>query len=189
MSRNSGLPNMTSPGSVVVVTDAGLETWLVFDHGIDLPAFAAYPLAGDAGGSGTAHRVLRALRRDRPVDRRSRAPRRSDVAGQPRLGGDAGSRPRHARRTHRSGGRRGRRCAPRMDERPTVPRRRSGRTTRRRVRDRFDDGCRHGCGLPLLPDLGDGRRPASTWSMHSRWGTSTRPSASPGPPRQPSCPS
>jgi homocysteine S-methyltransferase len=29
---------------VTVVTDAGLETWLVFDKGIDLPAFAAYPL-------------------------------------------------------------------------------------------------------------------------------------------------
>lgn len=29
----------------LVVTDAGLETWLVFDRGIDLPAFAAYPLA------------------------------------------------------------------------------------------------------------------------------------------------
>jgi S-methylmethionine-dependent homocysteine/selenocysteine methylase len=28
-----------------VVTDAGLETWLLFQRGIDLPAFAAYPLA------------------------------------------------------------------------------------------------------------------------------------------------
>ncbi len=34
----------------VVITDAGLETWLVFDHGIDLPAFAAYPLAGTDEG-------------------------------------------------------------------------------------------------------------------------------------------
>lgn len=34
----------------VVVTDAGLETWLVFDHGIDLPAFAAYPLATSPEG-------------------------------------------------------------------------------------------------------------------------------------------
>src|SRR6478672_6030317 len=34
----------------VVVTDAGLETWLVFDHGIDLPAFAAYPLVETAEG-------------------------------------------------------------------------------------------------------------------------------------------
>jgi homocysteine S-methyltransferase len=33
------------PAGTPVVTDAGLETWLVFDHGIDLPAFAAYPLA------------------------------------------------------------------------------------------------------------------------------------------------
>ncbi len=35
---------------VVVVTDAGLETWLVFDHGIDLPSFAAYPLAATPEG-------------------------------------------------------------------------------------------------------------------------------------------
>lgn len=34
----------------VVVTDAGLETWLVFDRGIELPAFAAYPLAGTDEG-------------------------------------------------------------------------------------------------------------------------------------------
>ena len=49
MSTESGLPYMTSP-SPVVVTDAGLETWLVFDHGIDLPAFAAYPLAATPEG-------------------------------------------------------------------------------------------------------------------------------------------
>lgn len=49
MSTESGLPYMASPGSVVV-TDAGLETWLVFDHGIDLPAFAAYPLAATVEG-------------------------------------------------------------------------------------------------------------------------------------------
>src|SRR4051794_28978946 len=36
----------------VVVTDAGLETWLVFDRGIDLPAFAAYPLVDTADGRG-----------------------------------------------------------------------------------------------------------------------------------------
>jgi S-methylmethionine-dependent homocysteine/selenocysteine methylase len=34
----------------VVVTDAGLETWLVFHHGIDLPAFAAYPLVAATEG-------------------------------------------------------------------------------------------------------------------------------------------
>jgi homocysteine S-methyltransferase len=34
----------------VVVTDAGLETWLVFHRGVDLPAFAAYPLAATREG-------------------------------------------------------------------------------------------------------------------------------------------
>jgi homocysteine S-methyltransferase len=33
-----------------VITDAGLETWLVFDKGIDLPFFAAYPLVTSPGG-------------------------------------------------------------------------------------------------------------------------------------------
>jgi len=33
-----------------VVTDAGLETWLVFERGIDLPAFAAYPLVATTDG-------------------------------------------------------------------------------------------------------------------------------------------
>ncbi len=36
--------------NTVVVTDAGLETWLVFHHGIELPAFAAYPLVATSEG-------------------------------------------------------------------------------------------------------------------------------------------
>src|SRR4051812_43371953 len=42
------------PASGTVVTDGGLETWLLFDRGIELPEFAAYPL--DATESG--RRVL-----------------------------------------------------------------------------------------------------------------------------------
>jgi S-methylmethionine-dependent homocysteine/selenocysteine methylase len=38
-----------TPGTPVV-TDAGLETWLVFERGIDLPAFAAYPIVATEGG-------------------------------------------------------------------------------------------------------------------------------------------
>ena len=33
-----------------VITDAGLETWLLFQRGIDLPSFAAYPLAATVAG-------------------------------------------------------------------------------------------------------------------------------------------
>lgn len=33
-----------------VVTDGGLETWLVFHRGVELPAFAAYPLLGTDDG-------------------------------------------------------------------------------------------------------------------------------------------
>lgn len=32
------------PDDGLVVTDAGLETWLLYQRGVDLPAFAAYPL-------------------------------------------------------------------------------------------------------------------------------------------------
>jgi S-methylmethionine-dependent homocysteine/selenocysteine methylase len=49
MTTDSGVPNTTPVGSLVV-TDAGLETWLVFEHGIDLPQFAAYPLAATPEG-------------------------------------------------------------------------------------------------------------------------------------------
>lgn len=43
-------PNPFPPPGTLVVTDAGLETWLLFDRGIDLPAFAAYPLAATDEG-------------------------------------------------------------------------------------------------------------------------------------------
>ena len=34
----------------LVVTDGGMETWLVFDKNVDLPAFAAYPLVATQEG-------------------------------------------------------------------------------------------------------------------------------------------
>jgi homocysteine S-methyltransferase len=37
-------------GDRVFLTDGGLETTLIFHRGIDLPAFAAFPLLGDEGG-------------------------------------------------------------------------------------------------------------------------------------------
>jgi S-methylmethionine-dependent homocysteine/selenocysteine methylase len=38
------------PASGTVVTDGGLETWLLFDRDVDLPEFAAYPLAATDDG-------------------------------------------------------------------------------------------------------------------------------------------
>lgn len=38
------------PDASTLITDAGLETWLIFHHGLDLPAFAAYPLAATESG-------------------------------------------------------------------------------------------------------------------------------------------
>ena len=34
----------------LVITDAGIETVLVFERGVDLPAFAAFPLLDQASG-------------------------------------------------------------------------------------------------------------------------------------------
>jgi homocysteine S-methyltransferase len=39
-------PDLDTP----VVTDGGLETWLLFHHDVELPAFAAYPLVDDERG-------------------------------------------------------------------------------------------------------------------------------------------
>ncbi len=39
-------PDLDTP----IITDGGLETWLLFQRGIDLPAFAAYPLVADPRG-------------------------------------------------------------------------------------------------------------------------------------------
>ena len=44
------LPTVWPSTDTVVITDGGLETWLVFDREVDLPAFAAYPLAADDAG-------------------------------------------------------------------------------------------------------------------------------------------
>jgi homocysteine S-methyltransferase len=38
------------PASGTVVTDGGLETWLIFHRGIELPEFAAYPLVATESG-------------------------------------------------------------------------------------------------------------------------------------------
>ena len=47
------------------VTDGGLETDLLFHHGVDLPEFASFPLVADPGRPGAARRLLRRLRRGR----------------------------------------------------------------------------------------------------------------------------
>ena len=75
------------------VTDGGLETDLIFNHGADLPDFAAFPLLDDDGGRALPDRLLRQLRRDRGRRRRVVAAGDADLAGQPdwgtRLGYDA----------------------------------------------------------------------------------------------------
>ena len=90
-----GPPIPALPG---YVTDGGLETDLIFHHGVDLPEFAAFPLVDDAGGPRAARRLLVGLRRDRRGGRGRPVPGDPDLAGEPRLG-------RPARRRRRRAGR------------------------------------------------------------------------------------
>jgi hypothetical protein len=45
-------------GSEVFLTDSGLETDLLFNQGVDLPEFAAYPLLKDSDGMGRLRRYF-----------------------------------------------------------------------------------------------------------------------------------
>ena len=49
------------------VSDGGLETDLIFHHGIDLPEFASFPLVEDDAGPRSAARLLRRVRRRGPA--------------------------------------------------------------------------------------------------------------------------
>ena len=44
------IPTPWPSSDTTIITDAGLETWLLFQQGVDLPAFAAYPLAATDDG-------------------------------------------------------------------------------------------------------------------------------------------
>ena len=44
------IPTPWPSSDSTIITDAGLETWLLFQQGVDLPAFAAYPLAATNDG-------------------------------------------------------------------------------------------------------------------------------------------
>src|SRR4051812_46567427 len=60
------LPHVS--GDRVYLTDGGLETSLIFHHGCELPAFAAFPLLEDEGGRDTLREYFRpylALARER----------------------------------------------------------------------------------------------------------------------------
>ena len=56
-------PDPALPG---YVTDGGLETDLIFHHGVELPHFAAFPLLVDPKGRELLRRLLRRLRRRSP---------------------------------------------------------------------------------------------------------------------------
>ena len=50
------LPQLT--GDRLFITDGGLETTVMFEHGIDLPCFAAFPLLEDFGGRALLRRYF-----------------------------------------------------------------------------------------------------------------------------------
>ena len=50
--------NLPQLNGVPLVTDGGLETWLLFDEGFDLPLFAAFPLLDSAAGREALDRYM-----------------------------------------------------------------------------------------------------------------------------------
>ena len=68
------------------VTDGGLETDLIFHHGVDLPEFARSRSSSRRRGARAPRAVLRRVRRRRPAGGRRPDARSPDLAGQPRLG-------------------------------------------------------------------------------------------------------
>ena len=151
------LPQLSAPSTI---TDGGLETALVYQHGIDLPDFAAFPLLDTEAVAG-ARRLLRAIPRPRAAARRRRDRRHPHVAGEPGLGRTLRLRPDPTRRRQPSR-RRVRTSAGHQRTRWTGearPRRR-GRPARRRLRGRRGDvGIRGGRGpRPTGACLCRGRR-------------------------------
>lgn len=51
--------NLPQAGGTLLLTDSGLETTLIFHEGLDLPAFAAYPLMESAAGREVLTRYYR----------------------------------------------------------------------------------------------------------------------------------
>ena len=74
------------PRPARTVTDGGLETDLVFHAGVDLPAFAAFPLLERRRGPRAAGGLLPRLRRGRGPRGRGPAAGDADLAGQPATG-------------------------------------------------------------------------------------------------------
>lgn len=54
--RSDDTPTTTPESTTIRLTDAGLETVMIFEEGLDLPEFAAFPLVADATGRSALHR-------------------------------------------------------------------------------------------------------------------------------------
>ena len=111
----------------LVVTDGGLETWLVFERGVELPAFAAYPLVASTEGRALLteyyeHYVAIAEHAGAALGAGG-----ADVARQPGLGRDTRTRSSDAVPDDSCVGRRGARPSLSVDGRPAIRRRRGRR--------------------------------------------------------------
>ena len=86
--RSTPLPQ-TEGG--VFLTDAGLETVLIFHQGIDLPCFAAFPLVdNEAGREAFRTATTTTFPGSRSRARHGLRPQLADLAGEPGLGRQLG---------------------------------------------------------------------------------------------------
>ena len=76
-------------GPALRLTDGGMETFLIFHRGLELPLFASFPLLETEEGRAELrgyYEPFVALAAERGSDCR---PRHADLAGEPRLGREA----------------------------------------------------------------------------------------------------
>ena len=76
-----------------VVTDGGLETDLIYHHGVELPDFAAFPLVDDERGRELLRRYYERLRRHRRAGRRRRCSWRRRRGGRAATGATGSATP------------------------------------------------------------------------------------------------
>jgi homocysteine S-methyltransferase len=82
-------PRLPQENGGLFLADGGVETSLIFDDGLELPLFAAFPLPGDAGGRRALRQYYERFMGDSAPERSGIRAREPDLAGERRLGREA----------------------------------------------------------------------------------------------------